>query len=257
MQPQTPTTINGYKITTVILVVLLLAISFYFYNKFTSISAELSQTTKSYNASVKETLYWKDLYGNSYAKTEVITTSDTKDFLALATKDSTIIKLKGLVEKYKKEIKNGGSTTVATIEGKFEHSTPTVVVENKKDTIKCNDTYTSKYFDDWSEYSIIANKDTIKLSYKYTDKLSLVIGEESDKSKSFIPRLFAPKVPFALIKSENPNNSIKDFKSYEVKTKNDPRLSAGLSAGYDVISGNAYIGVGLNYRLFYIGTRKN
>ena len=254
---QTQTTFNGYKITTIVLVALLLLLSFYFYSRFSSVSADLDQTTKSYNASVKETLYWKDLYGNSYAKSEVITTSDTKDFLNMATKDSTIIKLKGLVEKYNKEIKNGGSTTVATIEGKFEHSAPTVVVENKKDTTKCDDTYTSKYFDDWSEYSIIANKDTIKLSYKYTDKLSLVIGEESDKSKNFILRLFAPKVPFALIKSENPNNSIKDFKSYEVKDKTDPRLSVGLSGGYDVVGGSVYLGVGVNYRLFYIGTRKN
>lgn len=217
---------------------------------------ELQSNLDLLNASQKETVFYKDKYGRESALSEQMKVINADQFLKLKSSDSIITELQQLVKDNKNKLSEGGSSaTVIKSEGQVIKTTPTVI--NTPGTIEDGFEYETNYEDKWAKYNIIANKDSIKLDFKYVDKYSLVLGKQKDSTLSFFPRLLSKKVDYAWVTTASPYSKIKSTKTMQVVVPPEPRLSLGIQAGYGFGGSNLqpapYVGIGVSYRLLYLG----
>lgn len=189
-----------------------------------------------YEASLDSLTTFKNQKGELVSRIATITSSNTKLFSELKSKDSTITELQRLVKDYKKELKDGGSAGVIYIKGEKEIIAKTIV-----DTITGD--YNSNFnLDNWIWGDVFMNRDTTILNINTKEKVSFVIGKE----KTGFLGLGKPKY-FSDVKLENPYNTVTEYRTYSVSIpENKWVLSVGASGVYDFSSGSMIIGPSIN-----------
>lgn len=167
---------------------------------------------------------WKDKDGLNHAKIEVITTQSVKDFLAIKNLTGENKKLQESVEKYKKQIKNGGSVTNITTETKVKTKTPTVVTTepktDKDGVVTQRPVYTSKFdLDGWVVGTTRATADSTEIDLKVRNEYTVVIGED----KTGFLGLGKAK-PFVEVTNLNKYSETTSLKTYNVDVKNKKKV---------------------------------
>lgn len=207
---------------------------------------DFKTTQKALEDTIKVT---RNKLGQSVGTTSVIQTSNPKDFLELASRDTTIIKLQKLVKEYKSKLKGQGVAAILNSEGTVNVTVPTVV----DSTDKAFPVYTSNYklrdsLDTskvWVWGNTIAKKDSTQVFMKFKEEVELLLGEE----KAGFLGLGRGK-PFAQITFKNPYNEVKEMKVYQTKAPNKKRFGIGPNISYGIGEGFApqiFIGIGVNW----------
>lgn len=205
-------------------------------------------------AAASELITWKDKDGLNRAKIDVLTTQNTKTFLAYETADKSIKELQSEVKLMQKYLKKQGSVTIIEGETKYD----TIYQKTQGDTYKSllSGFLTDSISNNWV-YSKFGFKldslpdgtfkiDSVKYSLKVKNKYSLTIGTEPT---GFLG--LGKAKPFAEIKNHNPYTETKSLRTYQVDGYEDKRFSIGPSVGmtYDG-DFKPYIGIGINWALF-------
>ncbi len=196
------------------------------------------------------TTYFKNKYNELVAENSVLTTTNTKDFLAIQSKDSLVILLQARVKQYKDKLKDDGSVVNFGTTTSIDKTTATTVIDSfpVNDSSKCNPQYKSAFRDKWIQYEIKSNKDSTKLKLMTEDNYSVVIGEQR-------PKWNKKKETFVDVIPSSPYARAKDVKAYKVDDKRKPpRLSLGVQAGYGfTLKGvSPYVGLGLSFNILNI-----
>ncbi len=158
------------------------------------------------------------------AETNIIV-GNFKDFKNLnASKDSTIAKLQGIVDK---------STTSASV---LNNSTGRVLIR-QTDTLYAKDTvridsliyifpeYRISFKNKWEDFSIAASRDSFDIKYKVFNEFHI---EQFDKKQGFLK----PKIPTISVTNINPNTETLEMKTFTVATpKQKKGLWVGIGAG--------------------------
>lgn len=205
--------------------------------------------------------------GESISVIESYTTRSASDILRQETSDAMIIKLQKIIADNKDKLNKGGSAVAYVVGGGISKTTPTEpVIQPDIDPISniapciCKDTFRSKYSDKWMSYDIKANKTTTSVVFSYTDSVNVLNYNWYKEDYGFFKRLVNKKYLLTKVTSENPHNTIKNISSWSNESTDEPRTSVGLSVGaqwgFETAKISPYVGVGVNYRLFYIGKRK-
>lgn len=169
---------------------------------------EQSSLINSLNDSVKIT---KNKDGSSTSKIDAIITKDPDDFIKIENLTGDNKKLQEQVEKYKKQIKNGGSVT------NFTTITETEIKENTRvDTVVIDSTKSLSYSADfnkggWVMGSVIARRDSINIALRVKNESTVVIGYDK---QGFLG--LGKGKPFALLTSLNPYSTTPTIKTYAV-----------------------------------------
>lgn len=195
--------------------------------------------------SLADTLRIKiDALGKQSARTSVLT-DDTKDFLLIRSKDSSIIYLQEQVKKYRKELK-GGSVTVVSTSTNINATNPTIVIH---DTTKVfgesiPDIYKSKLKNQWYSGSITARQDSTTLKISIENKYSVVIGEEG--------KFWEKKRPFVEVTNENPYTKTNQLRAFVTSKPKEKKWGIGVIGGYGVGSKGLtpIVGIGIQYIIF-------
>jgi hypothetical protein len=239
---------NYYKIVSIVLLIIILFLLGLTYSG----SSKYEDLKEMYEASEKETVFYKDELGRESARSETIKSLKIKDFTKAIFNDPEMKKLQEAVEFNSSRLRNGGSVTTINTGGTVNNTTSTTIINDT--------TYTSKFKDKWIDYNIIANKSETILNLKYTDNYTVTFGTEKDTSLPFFKRLFSEPKSYTWVTSESPYTTIKSTKTYAPKSLTSSRLSVGLIGGYgyDLIGlkPSVFVGVGTSYRLFDIGKKK-
>ena len=173
----------------------------------------LSSVVNNLNDTVKT---WKDKNGTTHAKTGVIETTDTKDFLNVKGLENENKRLQDVVRKYEKQIKNSGSVTIFNSDTKANIKVPTKIDTFKytvRDTVLTYPVYKSDFnLDGWIIGNTIARPDSTIVNLKTHDEFSVIIGEDK---KGFLG--LGKPTPFAEITSASPYVEIPVSKTYKVK----------------------------------------
>lgn len=209
-------------------------------------SRESEASLALYQQAQAELVVWKDAEGKGRAKIATLVSDNLGAFAQLETQDSTILHLKEVVEKYKKELKKKGSITVIEVVGEVEGTVPTVVTN--KDSTKYDPIYKSTFnFSGWVFGETVATKDSTSITIKYKEKLDIVIGEEKTgflglgKAKRFVD-----------VTIHNPYSTVKELRVFEKEETPPKRFSVGPGIHYGIGSGftpQIYVGVGAQYSL--------
>ena len=160
---------------------------------------------------------WKDKQNISHTKSQIIETSNIKDFLEIKNLKNENKTLQDEVLKYKSKIKNGGSVTVATTKIDTKISTKskiidsTFIIEDKKYPI-----YTSNFNkNEWIKGTIKAGPDSIIIDpLKIKIEQTFIIGED----KTGFLGLGKSK-PFIEVVNKNPYAETEKLKTYQVDIK--------------------------------------
>lgn len=192
---------------------------------------------------------YKTKSGLNAAKISVFEADKTKDFINLATKDTTIQKLQKLVEINNSKIKKQGVAVIINTQTNIRSIVPTKVTDTilVSDSIK-SPVYASNFnLRGWIKGNTIATKDStfIKLSYK--EELNLVIGKEKTgflglgKGKSFADVVLL-----------NPYSEIKQMRVYSTKEPAKKRITFGPGVYYGIGQGfipQVFVGIGVSWNL--------
>lgn len=229
-------TINKNIVITIL--ILVIGILFYFLQKEINKNTENSQLISSLNS---EMIQWKDKYGNSHSKIEILQTSSIKSFLEIQSKDSTILHLQQVVKTFKKEMARLQNVTHIDSETSAETLVKTDTIYLDKDS---SPIYKSKFnLDNWVYGNVVSGKDSISLSLKVRNKFDVVIGEEKKN-------IFSRGKPFVEVVSKNPYTEVKTLRTYQVTMPKEKRWSFGPSISYGIteeLQPKAVIGVSLQY----------
>lgn len=182
--------------------------------------------------------------GQQQAKISILATASKKDFLKLKTKDSTILKLQGLVKKFKGKIQS--ATVLSNITSITGTGATNVVA---RDTMVINDTvyiyqeYSDTFDEKWSSGVIIANKDSISRDIKVRNEFEITNGWTKRKLKN----LFKDPPLEVSVLNLNPNTETTELRTFTVQPPNK-RFSVSVQAGYGVLLNGFSVGTG-----FYLG----
>lgn len=157
---------------------------------------------------------WKDKEGKSHTSNSVITTQDPDDFIDMKGLKGENEALRIQVEKYKKQIKNGGSVTNFTSETNVSSTTPTkvdtVVIDNTRQAV-----YSTTFNKEgWVFGSVIARPDSTTVNVGTKDEYTVVIGED----RTGFLGLGKP-IPFSEITNHNKYSTTPTLKTYKVDIK--------------------------------------
>jgi len=198
-----------------------------------------------YEASNSELL--KEINEKGQEKTRrVFLEAENKEVLEeLKTKDSTLLKLKKLVESYKGKLE---SAVVVSNNTKVITKLKTVVIH---DTTRIDSEYPiyKGYFKNkWEVVEITAKKDSIDFTCKIRNEFEITLGEESNG-------WFKGREKRVSILNLNPNTQTTELQSFLVRNK-PKRLTIGIQAGYGLGLENMdiqpFIGIGVNYTIFSV-----
>lgn len=186
------------------------------------------------NAAITDSLrISRNSLGQSTGTTSVITDTDSEYFLSLRSKDSTIVKLQKLVEKYKSQIgKSGGSITIINSEGTVDLTVPTEIDNSNSE----KPTYNSRFSlldssgKSWGGGTVVAKPDSTSVKLKYREEIDVLIGIEKTgflglgKGKSF-----------ATVTFHNPFSEVQEMKVYQTKSpaKNYWHVGPVITLGVD------------------------
>jgi ketosteroid isomerase-like protein len=194
----------------------------------------------------KELKVYRNKDGQQVARIEYLEQKDLKALLDIKTKDAQVVEMQQLVEKYRKELKKGGTATI--IEGTTKVDTVTTEVIVKGDSIF--PTYIGGIdLGEWVMARIEANRDSISLDLDIRNKYSVVFGKEKT---GFLG--LGKRKPFAEVTNHNPYSETSMIKTYSVTPPRPSRWGVGPLVGYGLTAGEEdpglILGVGLSYHLF-------
>ena len=133
------------------------------------------------NQSLKDSLTtYKTKDGLNAAKISIFEADKEKDFISLATKDTTIQKLQKLVENNKSKIHKQGSISIINTETNVSATVATKVKDSilPLDSIK-SPVYASNFnLKGWIKGNTVATKDSTAINLTYKEELNLIIGKE-------------------------------------------------------------------------------
>ena len=230
------------------LIILLAIVSVLLLSSFFLFRHEIRDLQSLYASTQDTVKYWKNKNGENVAKISVLETDKARDFIKMATKDSTIKELQELVKKYKKQLNNGGSATI--IQTITEYDT-TYVSTHHLDTIYFpTSTVLDSISNRWikSRFGFV-NGNTV-FSLNVVNDYSLVIGEESRG-------LFRKKEIFAEVTNHNPYTTTKTLRTYQVAVQRQKRWGIGpnfsvsaipvLTGGSQFLQFLPTVGIGVQY----------
>lgn len=212
------------------------------------------------NAKSKDNLYYaiqdtldktRNNLKQEITKTILIQQENSKSFLALKTKDSTITTLQAEVKANKKQLSNPGSsiTDIYTqTKGKFTGKTDSVI--KTKDSIKVGNIvyiypeYKSHIIKDkWISADITANKDSTTFSPIINNQYSVLLGGTT-------------KSPIVQVTNMNPYTTTTGLRAYQViNNLREKPYGIGIQIGYGgslskgIINIGPYIGIGITKTL--------
>ena len=186
---------------------------------------------------------YKDKDSLMHSKIATLNTENTKMFTRIKNKDSQITDLQKLANKYKKQIKNGGSITNTITVTKYD-----TIFSFVKDTGKIigKDTILNSINNEWikSTFGFLGKK--IKYDLQITNKYSVIIGEEKGKR-------------YAEVINYNPYSSTVQLRTYELilpkqkKKLNSIGIQTGFGGVYNIQNNNLgygpYIGLGYSFNI--------
>lgn len=166
--------------------------------------------------------------------------SENTDLLNnVSSKDSTINRLKKLVEIYEDEIENGGSITVINSGTRVDTFTKVVYV---------GDTARFKFTDKWLDLQGEVLNDKLNFSLKTTDQFSLILGYERYGFLNTKSRPVAELIP------SSPYTTISDIRSITIDKKpsklNLLSVTGGATAIY--INNQIFFGIGITLGPSYL-----
>lgn len=180
------------------------------------LSSDMEERTTLYKADSAKLVIYKNKYNEEVAKSVVLTSTTTKLFTELQTKDENTRKLQQLVIKYEKENKELNSaliianTTIIHLQDSIENHI--VDWEVDKDSIKYP-VYTRSFNIDscFTSGNIVLGKHKFDINLKTDNEYEVVIGNE--KINIFKTREFAE------ITNKNKCTNTKALKVYDKKEK--------------------------------------
>lgn len=234
-------------IVEIVLVLLVIILSVMYFNKNSDYKEQLSLNS----TATAELVKWKDKDSLNNAKIEVLTTQNTKDFLAFRSLDSSIAKLQSDVKEMSKYLKKQGSVTNLSTTTTVDITNPTEVIENPEEpqspTYKSNISLKDKDGKEWIYGESIAKRDSTSLFLKVKNDYTLTVGLEP---QGFLG-LGKPK-PFAQVKNLNPWSEVNELRTYQVSLPPPKRFGVGVIVGYGLGNNgqlSPIIGVGMSYNL--------
>lgn len=190
---------------------------------------------------------YKTKDGLNAARIKVFEVIKAEQFLRLATKDSTILKLQKLVKENEKYISKQGNVTIISTQAYIETTVPTkitndpLIPEKEKYPV-----YSSNFnMKNWIWGSSIANKDSTSYKINYREELSLVIGREKT---GFLG--LGKGTPYADVTLYNPYSVVKDMRVYQTKLPPIKRFGIGPNVSYGLGSdfkSQVFFGIGVSY----------
>lgn len=167
---------------------------------------------------------------------------DVKNFIDIETEDPRIKELQEEVSKYKKELKNKGSVTIAKQQVKLDTS-----YVKKTDTLTINGSHLDTIDNNHIRTTFGRKNDTVYYSLLINNKQTTVISEEKTG-------LFKDKKLVVKTTNSNPYFRMEDlvsFQTYNVKPK---RFALGFHTGIGtngLLKPFWVVSVGINYNLIY------
>ena len=230
---------NKIIIVLILIVITLLSLLSYEYNKAVTIENLYSATSDTLNT-------FKDRSGRQIAQITAFKDNDKKQFLELVVKDTQIIALQKTVKEYKGKlhaaINFGTQTNSSGSHGTIQIKTDTV----RTDTVMyVYPNYETSWENRWEKGFISANRDSINHSIQFKNEFEVTIGETSNK-------LFKKKSLMVQVINLNPNTYTTNARG--ITLHQDPkRFNLGLQFGYGVdlmtFKPVIYFGGGLSYRI--------
>jgi len=183
---------------------------------------------------------YRNKNGEMVSTIKAFQTARIKDFQLLQTKDSSILRLQYLANKYKKMLKKQGSVTHIESSTNIDISTPNT---SSKDSLNFPIYKSSFNKDNWIWGKIIAKKDTTDLELHFRNEYDIIVGNKK-------VGLFKYK-PYVEVINRNPYSENKVLRSYQVSLPKQ-KWSLGLQAGYGITTKGlgGYVGIGINYKIF-------
>lgn len=212
-------------------------------------SCDQQKSAKSLYEATQDTLSVRtNELGQQIASINALRASSAKDLLTLKTKDSTIIRLQGVVKDYKGRI---SSATVISTESSDVGTTATIVsfpdsAESETQT-PLYPTYESVWDEQWSMGYIIANKDSISRKIRVKNEFDITVGWANKG-------LFKKKEFEVSVLNKNPNTVTTELQTFKVEVPKK-RFSLGVQAGYGVLidksglSTGVYLGGGVSWTI--------
>jgi hypothetical protein len=186
------------------------------------------------NSALTDSLIIKRLEtGEQTAMINVLQADRVQDLLKIKSKDSVINKLQVEVERYKKEIKKGGSVTVVGNTTAVTGTTPLIPADTSQASIA---PFSFTFSDKWIYLSGKGLNDSLDFDLKVKNEYTIAIGYEKKK-------------PFVEITNHNPYTETSYLRTFEVKVPKASRFGLGIQAGYGISKNglSPYIGLGGQY----------
>ena len=186
---------------------------------------------------------WKDKDSLSNAMITALEAEKAQNFLKLTNLSSENRRLQKEVEKYQKQLKNGGALVNMSNEVVVE-----TITETKVDTVNSNPVYTSNYnMNDWVVGRIVANKDSIYHNLSVKNEYTVILS----KQKSGFLGL-GPTYTNAQVVNHNPFSQVKSMRAIQVQEDRPKRFNIGPYVGVGVdtnFSIKPIFGFGIGYNL--------
>jgi len=168
------------------------------------------------NSAKSDTIRTQKNEKGQYESTIAIMQGTVADFKKVAAgKDSTIAHMQSIVDKH---------TISATVHGTFTGNTVNSgTTITKYDTIKTSDsisifpTYSTKFKNQWENFSITATKDSFHLDYKVFNKFDYVVRNNREK-------WYKARVPEITVTNINPHTQTIELKNFTVKPPKNQKL---------------------------------
>ncbi len=183
------------------------------------------------NSTLTDSLIIKRLEnGQQTAMINVLQADRVQDLLKIKSKDSVINKLQVEVQRYKKEIKKGGSVTVVGNSTNVTGTTPIIPADTSQASIA---PFSFTFSDKWIYLSGKGLNDSLDFDLKVKNEYTIAIGYEKKK-------------PFVEITNHNPYTETSYLRTFEVKVPKASRFGLGLQAGYGISKNglSPYVGIG-------------
>lgn len=186
-------------------------------------------------------------YSDSSQKATIqsFTTSRVEDFLSMKVKDSAINALQSLVDKYKSQLKEGGSAIVIKGETGISAIGTTTIEHTSYDTVNnpVFPIYKAHITNKWFTIDTRADRDTTKVDLKVFNVYDVVLAKEKGEW-------------VAMVTNYNPYSSIETVRAYSVevpKTK-QKRVNLAIFGGYGFnlqgqVRSTPIIGAGISYTI--------
>lgn len=174
--------------------------------------------------------------GNMVATIRTIDASKVEAFTRLQSRDSTIIQLQKVVEKYQKKLTAGSSVTVLHTETNVNGTDDNIIIIPGDTVLLNNETYVyPQYLDtlgqygDWITGAVLMTKDSLSLAIKIKHDYSIVVGEEKS---GFLG--LGKRIPFSEVTDANPYDSVTALRTYQVTV---PRKGTVKKLGIGLVIG--------------------